>query len=154
MPLPPGVDTPALPTARPGDAPGLTASTMDAAGRADACNEAKRARDASAAGGRRSSAEPSAALASTSRLAQARLLQRQGLLDAAYALLVDQLCDPSDRDPVAVLETLAENRERAGDLERAVWFEERVVEARRGGTPNERAFAAAALAKVAGLYAD
>ena len=94
------------------------------------------------------------ALASSSRLMRAQLLQQQGLIDAAYELMADQLCDPADPDPVHVLEALAENRERAGDLERAIWFEERVVEARRAGGPDERAVAADGLAKIARLYAE
>lgn len=160
MPFLPGAVPPPPRSVRPGDAPGLAARTMDSGSRAEACGEANRgrARDLGSASGRRRAEEvlqrQGAMLASNSRLSRARLLQQQGLIDAAYELLVDQLCDPGESDAIGVLEALAENRERAGDLERAIRFQERVVLARRGGRPDERAVEAYNLAKVARLYAE
>jgi CHAT domain-containing protein len=59
------------------------------------------------------------------RLGRARVLKQQGLLDAAYVLLVDVLCEYSDASSKStVLMELVDNREEAGDFEGAVWFVE------------------------------
>jgi CHAT domain-containing protein/tetratricopeptide (TPR) repeat protein len=74
------------------------------------------------------SANPLEAMRSASldpRLGRARVLTQQGLLDAAYVLLVDVLCEYSDAGSKStVLMALVDNREEAGDLESAVWFVE------------------------------
>src|SRR5262245_59659638 len=59
------------------------------------------------------------------RLSRARILKQQGLLDAAYVLLVDVLCEYSDSySKSTVLLEMVSNREETGDFESAVWFVE------------------------------
>src|SRR5262245_56701536 len=59
------------------------------------------------------------------RLSRARILKQQGLLDAAYVLLVDVLCEYRDGfSKSTVLLEMVSNREETGDFESAVWFVE------------------------------
>src|SRR5262245_18120318 len=59
------------------------------------------------------------------RLSRARILKQQRLLDAAYVLLVDVLCEyPDSYSKSTVLLEMVSNREETGDFEAAVWFVE------------------------------
>ena len=76
------------------------------------------------------------------RLARARVLKQQGLLDAAYVLLVDVLCEYTDASSKStVLTELVANREEAGDLESAVWFVEGWIRADESTLASQQAIA-------------
>ena len=60
------------------------------------------------------------------RFFRADHLQKQGLVDAAYVMLLDLLCEwPDALSKNMILASLAGNREGAGDLEAAIWFTEK-----------------------------
>ena len=76
------------------------------------------------------------------RLGRARVLKQQGLLDAAYILLVDVLCEYTDASSKStVLMELVGNREEAGDPESAVWFVQAWIRADETGLKSQEAFA-------------
>ncbi len=76
------------------------------------------------------------------RYNRAKVLTQQGLLDAAYVLLVDVLCDyPDSNSKSTVLMELVANREEAGDPESAVWFVEGRTRAEEAGVASQEAFA-------------
>jgi CHAT domain-containing protein len=76
------------------------------------------------------------------RLGRARVLTQQGLLDAAYVLLVDLLCEyPDAGSKSTVLMELVSNREEAGDPESAVWFVEGWTRADEAGLRSQETFA-------------
>ena len=86
---------------------------------------------------------PMGALRSASldpRLGRARVLKQQGLLDAAYILLVDVLCEYTDASSKStVLMELVGNREEAGDPESAVWFVQGWIRADEAGLKSQQA---------------
>ena len=74
------------------------------------------------------------------RLGRARVLKQQGLLDAAYILLVDVLCEYTDSSSKStVLMELVGNREEAGDPESAVWFVQGWIRADEVGLKSQQA---------------
>jgi tetratricopeptide (TPR) repeat protein len=76
------------------------------------------------------------------RFGRARLLKQQGLLDAAYVLLIDVLCEYADATSKStVLTELVSNREEAGDPESAVWFVEGWTRADEASLTSQEAIA-------------
>lgn len=66
------------------------------------------------------------------RWSRAYLLQQQGLVDAAYAIFVNLLCEwPDAWSKSSILTFLSMNREAAGDLEAAIWFYEKNLDAEK-----------------------
>ena len=76
------------------------------------------------------------------RLSRARVLKQQGLLDAAYVLLVDVLCEYTDGNSKStVLLEMVSNREETGDFETAVWFVEAWSRADESSLTGQQEFA-------------
>src|SRR5262245_19515259 len=76
------------------------------------------------------------------RLSRARILKQQGLLDAAYVLLVDVLCEyPDSYSKSTVLLEIVSNREETGDFESAVWFVEAWSRADESSVTGQQEFA-------------
>jgi hypothetical protein len=76
------------------------------------------------------------------RLSRARILKQQGLLDAAYVLLVDVLCEyPDASSKSTVLLEMVSNREETGDFESAVWFVEAWSRADESSLTGQQEFA-------------
>jgi CHAT domain-containing protein len=76
------------------------------------------------------------------RLSRARVLKQQGLLDAAYVLLVDVLCEYRDSySKSTVLLEMVSNREETGDFESAVWFVEAWTRADASSVTGQQEFA-------------
>jgi CHAT domain-containing protein len=83
------------------------------------------------------------------RLGRARVLKQQGLLDAAYVLLVDVLCEYTDAGSKStVLMELVSNREEAGDSESAVWFVEGWIRADEANLTSQQAIAGQQQARI------